>query len=201
MAELGVPSRRRRRAGGASLAAALVALAACGGCADQSKLREAELTELLGWLPGNYESAASAAGSGHQGVALVIVRVYAPRIGHHALYAQEVAADDPLRVMSQKMFNFEVDPKLGIVETVYVFKNPLRWRDGQQNPEIFTGVVVEDMRSAPGCELLWKKGEGRFRGATDPAHCPGEAARAVELTADTLRYGGFEFHKNPAESQ
>lgn len=191
-----------RRHAGAGLAAALCALAACAGCTDQTKLREAELTQLLSWLPGNYDSGVQEASGMHERVALVIVRVYAPRIGHHALYAQEAAADDPRRVMREKMFNFEVDAKRGIVATVYAFKEPLRWRDGQQNPEIFTVVVPEDVRSVPDCELLWKKGEGRFTAAPDPAHCSGAGAAAgAELTADSLRYGGLEFRKSRVEGQ
>ncbi|MBV8496517.1 MAG: chromophore lyase CpcT/CpeT [Gammaproteobacteria bacterium] len=190
---------RRHPLAGARLAAALCALGACAGCTDQAKLREAELSQLLAWLPGSYDNAAQAATPAQQRVALVIVRVYAPRLGHHALYAQETALDDPLRVMSQRILNFEVDPKRGIVETVYAFKDPLRWRDGQQNPEIFTGVVPEDLRSAPGCELLWKKGEAHFTGAPDATHCQNAVGGAAELSADSLRFGGLEFRKGRPE--
>jgi hypothetical protein len=201
MAEVYDRHAARRRAG-VGLAALLCALGASAGCTDQTKLREAELTQLLTWLPGNYDNGAQAASGAHERVALAIVRVYAPRVGHHALSAEETAADDPRRVMREKMFNFEVDPKRGIVETVYAFKDPLRWRDGQQNPEIFTVVVPEDVRSVAGCELLWKKGAGRFTAAPDPAHCPGaDATAAWELTADSLRYGGLEFRKSRTEGQ
>jgi len=177
--------------------AAVLGLTLCGGCADQTKLREAELTQLLGWLPGNYESGAPGS---QDRVALVIVRVYAPRIGHHSLFAQESAADDPRRVMSERLLSFEVDAKRGILETVYSFNEPLRWRDGQQSPDLFTGVLPQDVHSTQGCELVWKKDGSEFAGAPDAAHCrqTGRIATletAARLTDDTLKPGGYEFHK------
>lgn len=180
-------------------------LGVCGGCTDQTKLREAELTQLLDWLPGSYDNGAQLVAQpglqpAHERIALVIVRVYAPRLGHHSLYAQEMAADDPRRVMSEKILSFAVDPKRGIVETVYSFNEPLRWRDGQHNIELFTGVMPQDVHNTGGCELLWKKSDERFSAAPDTAHCHpvGPVApieRAALLTADTLTLGGYEFRK------
>jgi CpeT/CpcT family (DUF1001) len=191
---------------GVALAGCVAALGVLGGCSDQAKLRESELTQLLAWLPGNYESvpqAAAGAGapwSAHERIALVVVRVHTPRLGHHSLYVQEMAADDPRRVMSERMFSFRVDEKRGIVETAYTFVEPLRWRDGQQNPVLFTGVQPEDLQSVPGCELLWKKGAGRFTAAPDPARCRTSGAgsageREVELTMDFLTFDGYQFRR------
>lgn len=177
-------------------------LALLCGCADQAKQRESELTQLLAWLPGNYEGVAAAdarrtSGAAGQRIALVIVKVYTPRLGHHVLYAQESAADDARRVMSERMLSFAVDEKRGIVETVYTFAEPLRWRDGQEHPELFTGVVVEDVLSVPGCELLWSKAGERFTASRDPGRCreatPGEPA--AELTADSLEVAGYRFRR------
>ena len=103
----------------AALAAATAmaaALALLGACADQTKLRESELTQLLAWLPGNYDNTAQADSDPlrrvqppHNRIALIIVKVYTPRLGHHVFYVQEMAADDPRRVMSERMFSFKVD--------------------------------------------------------------------------------------------
>lgn len=195
------------RPGAHCLATALaLAAAALCGCTDQSKLREAELTQLLALLPGHYDNGAQAeadARSGarpaHEKIALVITRVYTPRLGHHLFYAQEMAADDARRVLSQKMYAFEVDEKRGIVETVYEFVEPLRWRDGQQHPELFTSVVTEDVQ-AEGCQLLWKKTDARFVATHDPKVCPdpGGAAAApqAELSVAELTIGDYRFRKS-----
>lgn len=188
------------------IAAGSLALTLCAGCASEAKLREAELTQLLGWLPGGYESGseerdARRALEPPQGrIALTIVKVYTPRLGHHVLFAQETAADDPRRVMSERMLSFAIDEKRGIVETAYTFREPLRWRDGQEHPELFTAVTPEDVQSARGCELTWKKAGEQFTATQDPKQC-GEAKRAApgrtaaELTPELLVLGDYRFRK------
>jgi CpeT/CpcT family protein DUF1001 len=200
----------RRRAAGAAACRApgwsglLAALGLLGGCSDQSKLRESDLTQLVAWLPGTYESVPQTEqGAGgvrppHEHIQLVVVRVLAQRLGHNAFYVQEMAADDPRRVMSERMFSFKVDEKRGIVESVYTFVEPLRWRDGQQNPVLFSGLESDDVKS--GCELLWKKGAGRFTAVYDGQHCrqPGAtppAEPAAELSAEFFTFGGYQYRK------
>src|SRR5580704_17075731 len=82
---------RMAEAARAALAAAtmLAALGLLNACADQSKLRESELTQLLDWLPGRYDNTAQADSDAQRGVqpphdrmALIIVNVYTPRLGH-----------------------------------------------------------------------------------------------------------------------
>jgi CpeT/CpcT family (DUF1001) len=188
----------------ALIAATAPALGLLGGCASQEKLRQRELTQLLAWLPGQYESGLQVDSTRrsleppHERIALVIVRVYTPRLGHHVLFAQETAADDPRRVMSQRMWSFTVDDKRGIVETVYTFRDPLRWREGLQNPELFTGVVADDVHSSPGCELAWKKIGEEFTATQDRKLChvaSGDAPRSAELVGDTLVLGEYRFRK------
>ncbi len=147
---------------------------------------------LLAVLPGRYDNIAQAeldARTGvrpaHVAVALIITHVYAPRLGHYVYYAQETAADDPRRVLSQKMYSFEFDDKRGIVETLYEFVEPLRWRDGQLNKDLFTSVVTEDVQPE-GCQLLWKKKDAGFVASHDPKACPepaGATLTQAELNA------------------
>ena len=189
------------------LAAAAPATGLLGACASQGKLREAELTQLLAWLPGSYEGGAQSDSEARRGlepprerIALTVVGVYTPRLGHHVLFAQETAADDPRRVMSERMLSFHVDDKRGILESVYTFREPVRWRDGQEHPELFTAVTADDVLSVRGCELSWKKAGEEFTASQDPKLCS-EAAHAApgrmaaELTADLLVLGEYRFKK------
>lgn len=181
-------------------------LAAVSGCKeDQSKVNEEQLTQLLALLPGEYDNRAqaelearSAARPAHDAVTLIITRVFTPRLGHHIYYAQEIAADDPRRVLSQKMYSFEVDEKRGIVETMYEFVEPVRWRDGQQNKDLFTSVVAEDVQ-AEGCVLLWKRDGARFVATHDPKVCPDPAGRPAvtqaEFSLGSLTLGDYKFRK------
>jgi CpeT/CpcT family protein DUF1001 len=197
---------RRRPAQGCRLAtaAALLGLALVG-CTDQTKIHEGELTALLAVLPGHYDNSAQAeqdARSGkrpaHDAVALVILHVYTPRLGHYVYFAQESAADDPRRVFTQKMYSFQVDDKKGIVETLYEFVEPQRWRDGLQNKDVFTSIMSDDVR-AEGCQLFWKKTTDGFVANHDPKICPdapGEAATPqVEFVAGALTIGDYKFRR------
>jgi len=191
---------------GALLAAACCgAVALLGGCTDQTKVHEGELTSLLAILPGHYDNTAQAEADarsgvhpGHDAVALTITHVYTPRLGHYVYYAQETAADNPLRVLSEKMYGFQVDEKRGIVETIYEFVEPLRWRDGQQNKELFTSVTIEDVQPEA-CQLLWKPKDAGFVAHHDPKVCPDPGGAAVapvaELSAGLLNIGDYKFRK------
>jgi hypothetical protein len=200
MAELTRPTIRLLAAGG--IAAALLGL---GGCTDQTKVYEGELTQLLAVLPGRYDNTAQAeteARTGvrpaHDAVELTITHVYTPRLGHHVYYAQETAADDPRRVLSQKMYAFQVDEKRGVVETLYQFVEPLRWRDGQRNKDLFTSLESDDVQPE-GCQLLWKRKDAGFVATHDPKVCPDPAGHAAgpqaELAVGELTVGEYKFRK------
>jgi hypothetical protein len=186
------------------LAAMALAAALGAGCSDQGKVHEQELTQLLAVLPGSYDNGAQveadlqARAAAHEKIALVIKHVYTPRLGHHVFYAQEMAADDSRRVLSQKIYSFELDDKRGIVETVFELVEPLRWRDGYLHPELFTSVVNEDVQ-AEGCQLLWKKTPDGFVARHDPKVCPdpgGDAAPPqATLAPGALSVGDYRFRR------
>jgi CpeT/CpcT family protein DUF1001 len=187
---------------GAALALAMLLLPAC---TDQTKVHETELSELLVVLPGSYDNTAQVEADArnhlnppHDAVALTITHVFTPRLGHHVYYAQESAADDPRRVFSQKMYSFTVDEKRGIVETLYEFVEPLRWRDGQHNKDLFTSLVIDDVQPEA-CQLLWKKKDDGFVATHDPKACPDAAGGAVvpqaQFTGGVLTVGEYKFRR------
>src|SRR6516165_11020648 len=164
MDEIALTRHSKRNVVGCVLAGLLLG----GGCTDQSKVHEGDMTQLLAVFPGHYDNTAQVEadirahpGPPHDAIALTITHVYTPRLGHHVYYAQEAAADDPRRVFSQKMYSFTVDDKRGIVETLYALAEPLRWRDGQLNKDMFTGMVMEDVQPEA-CQLLWKSKDSGF---------------------------------------
>ena len=193
----------------AVLAGALVLVAPLlAACTDQTKVHESELSELLVVLPGHYDNTAQVeadarnhASPPHDAVALTITHVFTPRLGHHVYYAQETAADDARRVFSQKMYSFEVDEKRGIVETLFEFVEPVRWRDGQQNKDIFTVVTTDDVQPEA-CQLLWKKKDAGFVATHDPKACPDATGGAVvpqaEFNGGVLTVGEYKFRRTRA---
>ena len=163
----------------------LIAAACLTGCATNRQEHEAALLRLSHWLPGSYDNSAQAKADvrngihpPHEAVELDIALVDSISIGRNIFYLQETAADDPMRVLSQRVVVFKATDK-GIVETVSSLVDPLRWRNGQRNPEIFEGMTERDFKAADGCDILWKLEEQPVdKNAAKPSK--EEAQRAAE---------------------
>ena len=180
-------------------AVALACLVLCAGagsvllaCASsrQTKLQEVELAQMMRWLPGTYSNVAqheadvTAGRPPHEALAIAIVPIDSPIMGAHAFYLQEMAADDPRRVMLQQVLSFELTDRGKIKESVATLGEPRRWRDGQLNPELFTAMVLEDLVPMSGCDLFWTRAGEGFVGANEPLRCH-TAAHASEAAART----------------
>jgi hypothetical protein len=183
----------------------LIVVGMAGGCVDKQQIREAELGDLVAWLPGKYDNTAQVAQetqkSGHavhEAIALLIMPVNAPRLGHHVFFVQESVANDPRRILGSSMFSFDTDEKNGIVGLVYEFNEPVRWRDGLQHPELFAGLQAEDVSSA-GCEFDWKKAGEEFVATHDPKRChtltPTNNEHAADLTPYTFSIGDYHYRR------
>jgi CpeT/CpcT family protein DUF1001 len=161
-----------------ALSVALLSLLA--GCAGARKEREAELEQISAWLPGNYDNTAqvdSDKRSGfqpHDTLAVSIIQVYAPIISKHVFYAQEMAADNSNRVMSQRLLAFEISEDDEIVQSVWSLVDPVRFRDAHLNPDIFKMMQPPDVQSIPGCGLAWKKEKAKD---AKPEHFTGQSGR------------------------
>jgi uncharacterized protein YceK len=143
----------------------LMVTACLGGCASVHKDRddEADLARLSRWLPGTYDNSAQVKSDlakgvtpPHDAVELSVVTVDSIAVGRSAFYLQETAADDPMRVFSQHVVTFSVGKK-GIVQTVNNLTDPLRWRNGQREPDIFESMTPRDFKQATGCDITWTR--------------------------------------------
>jgi hypothetical protein len=190
---------------GAASALLWLVLLGLGGCADQARKQQEDLADVLSWLPGHYDNLAQVQHDAqfnvhppHDHVALLIMPTLTPRLGHHVLYVQEMAPDNAERIMTQRMFSFDVDEDRGVVGLAYTFVEPARWREAAHDPQMLTAVMTTDVVPG-GCELIWKRaGEDVFTASTDPKRCHaagGAKAAQGRLTADSLTLGGFEFRK------
>src|SRR5262245_45412904 len=95
-----------------SAAAVLVAL--CVACADQGKLREAELESMAAWFSGDYDNSAQvredvASGKGfvHPQIDMHILPISALMIGKVVFYEQQNDAANPRRILRQRLHRFE----------------------------------------------------------------------------------------------
>jgi hypothetical protein len=184
----------------AALLPGLMACLALGGCASELKKAEAQLVELGDLLPGHYNNVAQsqedakAGREPHAAQTLDIVRLQLPLLSDYAFYAQEAAADDARRITSQRLYTFVAVKDGSVVQTVYSFSQPGRWRDGHLNPGLFRGMMFEDTKPLGGCDLVWKKEGDKFVGQNSRDTCRVTSAglgsvrmeMKAELSADEL---------------
>ena len=185
----------------------LAALALAATVFAKPKKEEVFLAQLAAMLAGSYDNIAQARGdAGHPGVRLMIVPVKAPLVGDNVFYVQEMAADDLRRVFSQKLWVLNAIPKREqSMLTQLDMKEPVRWRDGQNNRDLFRSMLMQDLLARPGCDLLWQRdGEG-FKAALQANACrtssraTGETLKSdlrMQLTADGLNV--FEQQRDAA---
>jgi hypothetical protein len=188
------PAHKRRARRSLLLLAACCALLGCAA-SRQMKDQTLGLAQMMRWLPGTYsnlgqhEADVRAGKPPHEALAIAIVPIDSPIMGLHTFYLQEMAADDPRRVMLQEVLAFEVTDRGQIKESVARLAEPRRWRDGHLNPELFTAMVLEDLVPMSGCDLFWVRSGEAFVAANEPVRChapspSGEAAARTRLTAE-----------------
>ncbi len=193
--------RIRMRVGALAAAALMLATLAVA----KPRKDEVFLEQLASSLAGSYDNIAQSRGDAeHPALRLMIVPVQAPLIGDHVFYVQEMAADDLRRVLAQRLYVLNVVPrKEQAVLTQLDFNEPLRWRDGQKNRDLFRSLLVQDLRARPGCDLLWQRDGKGFKAALLNDACrassraTGETVRVeqrMQLGAETLNL--FEQHRD-----
>jgi hypothetical protein len=198
-----VPARAPRRPRAPALAAALVALGFAllgGGCATDSKLREADLGRLAALLPGRYDNAEPPAAAGaasskpELALQLDVVRIYAPFIGEHVFYAQEGVVGDARRVLSQRLLVLAVEEGR-IVQNTLGLADPVRWRNGHRDPDLFKALMYTDVvRGAAGCGLEWRAADGGFAASVLPgAGC--DASAGARLDLQRFEIGGLSLRR------
>ena len=181
----------------------MMSLAAClalGGCASELKKAQATVAQIADLLPGHYSNTAQAdaeAKAGHdrhEAKSIDIVRLELPLLSDYAFYAQEVSLDDLHRIVSQRLYTFEAVKDGTVVQRLYTFAQPARWREGQNDPSLFTGMMFKDTNALAGCELIWKREGTKLLAANNRDTCRMNAPSVgtvrtdmkIELSGDEL---------------
>ena len=170
---------------------ASVLLAGCAGSKEPKA--DVEILELVQMYPGHWDNTAQVQSEiargvpPHEAIVLDIVPIEAVMIGQNVFYVQESIAGDPKRVLGQKVVMFGVVKKK-IIQTDFALAEPHRWRNGQNNPDLFKSIMTTDVRSIKGCSLNWKRAEsGDFQGKNESKTCHNRARGANGVAAIELR--------------
>ena len=129
----------------ALIGCALASLLATSSASAKEPKADVEILELVQMFPGHWDNSAQVqaeAAKGvkpHEALVLDIVPIEAIMLGDNVFYVQESIAGDPNRVLGQKVVMFGV-VKGKIVQTDFALNEPTRWRNGQNNPDLFKGL-------------------------------------------------------------
>lgn len=163
------------------------------GSAGAKENPDVALQELVQMFPGHWDNTAQVQAdiaqglpSPHEAVVLDIVPIEALMLGENVFYVQESIAGDPNRVLGQKVVMFGVVKK-EIVQTDYALNEPNRWRNGQLNPDLFKGLMTQDVHTVKGCSLRWKRDNDKFVAANDPRTCHARVGGAAGVAAILAR--------------
>jgi len=183
---------------GSVLAAVMVSL---GGC-ETAPATKADTDEVLleSWLLGHYDNRAQVAtdqkhgGYVHPATSAVIVRAESLMVGDHVFYMQLSDTDVPTHLTEQFIISLTV-VKDKIVEAVWAFAEPTRWKNAAETPEILSALQPADLKLLQGCSLEWKKAADEFTASNDQKLCHStpvsvpaavSASWRLELKADQL---------------
>jgi CpeT/CpcT family (DUF1001) len=167
----------RLRTAGILAPVLLTLLASVGGC-ETAPATKSESDEVLleSWLLGHYDNRAQVAtdqkhgGYVHPAVSAVIVRAESLMVGDHVLYWQISDTDDPPHLTEQFMISFTV-VKDKIVEAIWAFAEPKRWKNAADSPEILSALQPADLKLLQGCSIEWKKTPDGFTASNDQKLC------------------------------
>ena len=165
--------------------------------ASQKKKEEAEFLLLLKTLPGDYDNLAQAESEGdamqHAAVVLSIKPIEQTTVGRLVMFVHETAANDPHRVLAQRIWTLERDKQNHIMQRVFLFKEPRRWVNAAADPLLLRLLLAEDLQQLSGCELMWTKTTNGFSAELRPDGCrPASLAEGLlvqtsaSLTGDDL---------------
>lgn len=187
----------------------LIALAglALAGCAGHDRRPPLQLKTLADRLPGTYDNSAQVAqdlargaASPHLALTLRVAPAHALVISDNAYYVRESVTADPRRVLSQRLWTLTEDPKHGrVLQTLYVFKDPVRWARAVEEPEMLVALTLDDLEPLQGCELAWSETDGLLRAVAAAGHCRPEALKEGMLLEQRMTIEGNELSLGEAE--
>jgi len=186
----------------AGAALVLLALAGCG--MQQSRRDDQVMAALQARLPGRYDNGAqvrsdaqSGAAQAHPAVSLLIMPANAAFIGKTVYFVRENETGDPRHVLSESIWvlgrttDVHGKQQQQIEQHVYLFKEPQRWVNAGEQPELLESMLPQDLQQLPGCELIWTR-----RDADYIAQRPSNGCSPVTKSEGMMLEQRLELHEN-----
>ena len=126
----------------------------------------------------------------HERIHHVFEPVDLPAFGEHVFYVQQHLNDDPAEIYRQRIYTFQPDYDEGAVRlTIHIPNDVASLVDAHLDPTKLTGLLPEQTRVLPGCDVFWRRQDNHFVGYMRPNACSyvsSESGKRIIFNDDLL---------------
>ena len=167
--------------------------------ADEAAVLDKDFRTMMQWFPGVYDNQEQVYFEAEQEVdeALRHERIHhvfepadLPAFGEHVFYVQQHLNDDPAQIYRQRIYTFQPDYDEGAVRlTIHIPNDVASLVDAHLDPTKLTGLLPEQTRVLPGCDVFWRRQDNHFVGYMRPNACSyvsSESGKRIIFNDDLL---------------
>lgn len=114
----------------------------------------------------------------HQHLHSIFTAIKAPAVGEHIFFVTQYKDGDPSKVYRRRLYSFVPKEREKRIELhVFAFKNEQEFKDASWDRELLSGVTMEQLKSFPGCEVLFQLKGDRFESIDKEKGCTFKSSR------------------------
>ena len=167
--------------------------------ADEAAVLDKDFSTMMQWFPGVYDNQEQVYFEAeqevdealrHERIHHVFEPVDLPAFGEHVFYVQQHLNDDPAEIYRQRIYTFQPDYDEGAVRlTIHIPNDVASLVDAHLDPTKLTGLLPEQTRVLPGCDVFWRRQDNHFVGYMQPNTCSyvsSESGKRIIFNDDLL---------------
>ena len=167
--------------------------------ADEAAVLDKDFRTMMQWFPGVYDNQEQVyfeveqevdEALRHERIHHVFEPVDLPAFGEHVFYVQQHLNDDPAEIYRQRIYSFQPDYDEGAVRlTIHIPNDVASLVDAHLDPTKLTGLLPEQTRVLPGCDVFWRRQDNHFVGYMQPNACSyvsSESGKRIIFNDDLL---------------
>jgi len=167
--------------------------------ADEAAVLDKDFRTMMQWFPGVYDNQEQVYFEAeqevdealrHERIHHVFEPVDLPAFGEHVFYVQQHLNDDPAEIYRQRIYTFQPDYDEGAVRlTIHIPNDVASLVDAHLDLTKLTGLLPEQTRVLPGCDVFWRRQDNHFVGYMRPNACSyvsSESGKRIIFNDDLL---------------
>ena len=182
--------------------------------ADEAAVLDKDFSTMMQWFPGVYDNQEQVYFEAeqevdealrHERIHHVFEPVDLPAFGEHVFYVQQHLNDDPAEIYRQRVYTFQPDYDEGAIRlTIHVPNDVASLVDAHLDPTKLTGLLPEQTRVLPGCDVFWRRQDNHFVGYMQPNTCSyvsSESGKRIIFNDDLLLTEGALWISDRAQDE